>query len=490
MRFLAVVALIAACGGSRSAGQGSGPPAIASAFPAARWVPAHPTYVVSAPTVRQGQRALTDLLDAFGPLGDVDAHLFGEEMSHVIAVNPLSAEAVSAIGVDLDGGAALFSEGLNPTFVVKIASPEALQAFFDAQRSKGLVTQSVFIEGTEVFTAQLGGSDRISWAIDHDWLWVHFTLAPHEDEGAAWFAHSHTPGTVGWGESWAWTRAGRSPQAVQGFLDPQALVRIIAADPDVAACKALVDPVRRIAFSIEGDLHHATGQIKIDLGSAATGITNALLPPPPGWHAASAAAPLAAEENLDLRAVATWIDTCPAFLGASLGEKLDGNGLRAGRIMIAAYDPDNRKSWSGAAVVDVTHPKLFEQLLDQLDFPGRSFLEKSRKFGPFPGKRLAPPMMPAIEYSLGEHLVLLGVGDGLLDKIVAPAASAPPPPDVLAFRIQPASLSAKAWTSLLELADVPHAAAFAEHLLAWREGYITVAVSGSDLIVEAGGVRR
>ncbi|HEU4614273.1 MAG TPA: hypothetical protein VFS15_19395, partial [Kofleriaceae bacterium] len=101
--------LAAGCGGKQAAGP-AGPPAVAAAFPAARWIPANPTYVLAARTMRDAQRAFGDVVDTFGMAVGAESGEISAMLTQVLAVDPLSAEAVARIGIDLDGGVAMFSE--------------------------------------------------------------------------------------------------------------------------------------------------------------------------------------------------------------------------------------------------------------------------------------------------------------------------------------------------------------------------------------------
>src|SRR5207244_13555563 len=143
--------ILAACG--HPAGTAHPPAATATGFSAARWVPAHPTYVLAARTVKAGQRALRDTIDALGTALDFDADDASRGLAMMLAVDPLSPDPVAGIGVDLDGGMAVFSEDVEPTIVVHLAAPDQIQAFFDHERQRGMQSRSVVVDGVEVFTA-------------------------------------------------------------------------------------------------------------------------------------------------------------------------------------------------------------------------------------------------------------------------------------------------------------------------------------------------
>lgn len=488
MRFLLIawVALVAGCHGGRTASHAAAP--IAPGFPATRWVPAHPTYVLAAPTLREGQRALIDIIDALGAPLAIDAAAVGQGLGQLIAIDPLRPDALTAAGIDLEGGFVVFSEDVAPTFVVHLSSPEGVQAFFDTQRERGLVTQSVVVEGTEVFTAQLPAapSTKVSWAIAADWLWVHVSVPVGHDEGAAWFASSFRADRPAWAEAWRWaTTAAPGPSRLFGFIElTDLLTSLTAKAPAALACAKLVAPARRIALSASGGPRSAAGTLAIDLGDAAPHVASALLPVPEGFATLVAGAPLAVQWNLDLVAVRAWMQPCLAAAGMDAGA-LDRAGVRAFRAVLRTFDPDDR-SGTGALSLDLVHDRYVAELLDRI--PLRSTLERSRTFGPHQGHHLAVPMVATFDYVLGKTLALAGVGDGLLASLVGSGKLVPGP--LAAIDIVPPALPPATWKQLLALAGMRGPDEIAERLGRWRDGHIAVTIAGSSLVVTAAGNRR
>ncbi len=228
MRALVIALLLATgCGGKRQVGA-TNSPTVATVFPAARWVPGKPTYVFAARTMRDAQRAFRDIVDTFGMAIGADNASIGATLTQILAVDPMSPDAVSGIGVDLDGGMAVFSEALNPTFVVHLSSPPALHAFLDQQRQRGLAAQSVMVDGTEVFSAAVDSNLKISWAIDHDWLWIHFSIGSIDD-GTTWFSHSKRPTDASWVP--AWEAAQKLGDGRRPWSAPSTSVRSRASSP-------------------------------------------------------------------------------------------------------------------------------------------------------------------------------------------------------------------------------------------------------------------
>lgn len=484
---IACVALAASCHGGHPASHSAAPP-IAPGFPATRWVPAHPTYMLAAPTVRDAQRALTDVVDALGVPFGIDASVLSRELGAWIAVDPLSPEALSAMGIDLAGGLVVFSEDVSPTFVVHLSAPEAVTAFFDRQRERGLVTQSVVVEGTEVFTAQLLGSARVkvSWAVVADWLWVHFALPVGREEGTAWFTASRHPDGPAWASAWRFASAPISdPPKLLGFVDAREVIEIVTRKaPAAFACAKLLDPVRQVGIAISGRDKHAAGRLAFDLGAAASSIERAILPAPAGFAALADGAPLAGQWNLDLFALRAWLGPCLVAAGED-GKVLDRYGVRSVRAVLRTFDPDDRNG-TGALAFDLVHDRYFAARLDEI--PLRSTLERSRTFGPHAGHHLSVPMIATLDYVLTAQLALAGLGDGLLGTLVGTGAVTRGP--IAAIDVVPPALGLDAWKALVRLIGIRGADDVVEQLLRWRDGHIAITIEGTSLVVRAAGNRR
>ena len=482
---LAVIAI--GCGGGHGAAH-TAPPAAAKDFPATRWVPATATYVLASPTVKEAQRSMRDVIDSLGILVDVDVGEASRAFQQLLAVDALSPDPVAGMGIDLEGGIAMFSEALSPTVVVHLAAPDQTQAFFDRLRERGLVTQSVIVDGTEIFSAALPGANlKVSWAVAADWLWVHVTLPFAHEDATAWFLASHTPGAAGWAQDWQWAAqaAGKARSAVVGFVDAHDLIGTLAARvPDAVACARLLEPVGRVGLAIDGDGQGVSGRLTVDLGPAAQRLAAAVLPVPEGWAEAVAHAPLAVQLNLDLVAVRAYLAPCTRVIGDGLAE-LDRYGVRAGRLVLLGLDPDG-KTGSGAAVADLVTKRWFADKLD--DIPLRSHLESDRTFGALRGHALSVPFGPTVDYVLTDRVAMAAVGDGLLARLVGKGGAVPGP--VAAIDLQPGALSKEAWLTVLEVLHVGRSKRFVERLMRWREGHISIAVAGPTLVLAATGRRR
>jgi hypothetical protein len=486
---LAILAAIALGCGSHPPAHPAPPPA-ASAFPATRWVPAHPTYVLASATVTDAQRSLRDVIDSLGMLAGIDLGDVSRGLHAALAVDPLSPDQVAEIGVDLNGGIAMFSEDVSPTFVLHLASSDQLQAFFDRQRARGLRTQSVVVDGIEIVTAQLVVDMKVSWAIADDWLWVHFSLPFTHDDPTAWFTGRHRPAAPGWAQDWQWAldAAGKAKPTLVGFVNARDVIGSLASRvPDAVACAKLVSPIGRVGLSIDGDGHAVAGKLTIDVGPAAQSLTAALLPVPAGWAAATTKAPLAVQWNLDLVAMRGWLAPCAKAIGEDLGW-LDKYGVRAARAMILSFDP-GEKSGSGAVAIDLAHKTWFAARLD--DLPGgslRSTLERDRNYGPLAGHSLSIPFGPTIDYVLGDRVAFVAVGDHLLADLVGSGKGAPGP--LAAIDVLPPAMDGGAWEWILEKVVGWRAKSFVQRLMRWHDGHIAVTVSGASIVVAASGTRR
>jgi hypothetical protein len=456
-------------------------------FPATRWVPADPTYLLASPTVKDAQRSLRDAIDSFGMLGGVEVSEVSGELSRLLSIDPLSPDALAGMGIDVEGGLAMFSEDVSPTFVVRLSAPDQTQAFFDRQRERGMVTQSVIVSGVEVFTAQLLANVRVSWAIEDGWLWVHFALPIGPAKGTEWFANSRAPQGPGWGRDWDWAQGAAkvTKPALTGFIDARDLIASLTSKvPEAIACARLVAPVNRIAVSIEGDGSRTSGRLAFDVGPAAASISAALLPVPEGFAAQTQGAPLAVQWNLDLPVVRAWLQPCLSAIDEDLSE-LDRYGVRSGRAVLQTFNPDD-KSGAGAIAFDLAHKQYFTSQLDNI--PLRSTLERNRTFGPHKGHSIAVPFVATLDYVLTDNLALAGVGDGLLAKVVGAGKTVPGP--IAAIDILPPAMSPEAWKTVLGVIDRRNAEPVVERLMRWREGHIAVTIEGASLLVAATGVRR
>src|SRR5262245_24178306 len=110
---LAILTVIATGCGSQASAPVMPPPA-APIHAAARWGPAAPSYVFASPALGDAQRGLRDALDVVAALVGVDPGAPARAVATFVGVDALHADALAAIGVDLRGSWAVFSDDLNP----------------------------------------------------------------------------------------------------------------------------------------------------------------------------------------------------------------------------------------------------------------------------------------------------------------------------------------------------------------------------------------
>ncbi|MGE5183983.1 MAG: hypothetical protein ACM31C_18055 [Acidobacteriota bacterium] len=484
MKRLAPLVVLAACGGSakapKSPGNAAAPvPGLAvSAF-----VPDRPSYLLAAPKLRDAQVGIRGAIDALGVPAGVDAQMASQALQGLLDVDPLNADPAASIGIDVDGGVAIFSENLDPTIVVHLASPPATEAFFERERKRGMVTQSVIVDGVEVFDARLAPGVHVGWAVDHDWLFVHFQSA--DPRSTDWFQHAHHPTGATWAPDWQWAAAQHpGASSLLGFVKLRELVGRFAGHAQaMMACAKLVEPVARVGLSLDAAPGHVGGRIALDLGPTARDVASHALPPPPGWVATSANAAVALQLNVDADAVAAWVRPCVESFGGNLA-RIQQLGVRAARAMLLSLDPDEAAG-TGAVAVDLDRSDFLARQLDKI--PMRSHLESDRTFGAHRGHHLKIPFTAELDYVLEDKLGAVAMGDGVLAQIFAPAAPPAAPPPLARLDVTPSRLSAKAWEWLLGRADIPAARTVADMLQRWRDGHISLGIEGDSLVLEASG---
>ncbi|MEJ7603650.1 MAG: hypothetical protein WKG01_37530 [Kofleriaceae bacterium] len=481
----ALVALVFGCGGS--AAKPTRPDIAAPGeYPGLRFVPARPTYAFAARSVREAQRGFGDLADTFGLPVDVDRVRLGGELRGMFGVDPLSPEAVAEIGIDLDGGIAVFSAATDPTFVVHLAAPAETTAFLDRRRAQAPKTQSVVIDGSEIFSARIAGSVGISWTVDRDWLWVHFAFGA-DPEDTSWFTARNQPATPSWTADWAWASGTTASPSVLGFVDVRALLGKLSSRIATArACVSLVEPVSRVAVAVEARSGgRVAAKLALDVGPSSAALRKAILPAPEGFASVASGAPVSAQWNLDLTYALAALRPCMTAFGHDVAA-IESYGIRSARIALRSIEPGALKG-TGVVMADLASKRHVAGLLDQIPF--RSRFEDKKQFGPFTGRHLSVPMVPDVDYVLTDQVAFAAIGDGLLARAVGsgkPVTGGP----ILAIDLVPGAMPAASWTYLLELAEVPRAARIVEGLARWRDLHFGATLDGSRLVVEASGNRR
>jgi hypothetical protein len=479
MRKALFVLGLMACGGHAGAPAAPGAPAAASAFPAARWVPANPTYVVAARTVRDGQRALHDALDDLGMVAGFEPAEAGRELQQVLGVDPLSESALANIGVDLGGGMAVFSEDVTPTFVVHLAAPEAFAGFIDSWRGKGMVTVSKVVDGVELQSARIGGGVNIAWGVDKDWLWVHF--AP-PGAGTEWFEHSRKAASAAWGSAWAWAQKMAGKANVVGFARAKELLAaVVGRAANAKACVDQLAAIEKVGLSFDVDGKKVGAKVAFDLGPSAQQMASHVLAPPPGWQGAAQGAPASAQWNLDLATVGAWIAPCAQALTGE-GDPLQAFGVRAARAFVLTLDPGDR-SGTGAVSLDLANASYFAPYVDKA-----KHFSSDRTFGAYRGHHVSIPFVGKFDYVFDEHTAIGAMGDGVMDRIAAGTPAATPP--VFALSLAPGGMPKDTWAWLFDQIGAPAPERLVERLSSWQEAHVTATLDGTQLVVEVAGTHR
>jgi hypothetical protein len=480
---LAIVVALAACGGpQKGGGAAAGGP---EAFAGARWVPAKPTYVMAAPTFQSAQLAMHDAADIFGMAVGGEVEEIGGMMQMLIGVNLLDPNAMAQIGVDMNGAFVAFSEDVDPTLVMHLSDPSAMTAYLDRQRERGMKLTSMVVDNVEVFTARIGGEVQISWAIDKDWLWVHF--ADINAELGTWFEHSHKAGAPSWGQAWDWAKAQAKGQGLTGFANMRDVMAAMTKRvPEAAACAKQFDSVARVGVAIAADGKVLDSRISFDIGSSTQNVGGALLAPPPGFAAASQGVPVSAQWNLDALFMQQWLAPCFQRESQDIANLIDQFGVRTARGLVQQFDPDD-KSGVGAVSLDLTHKRFIAEQLDQV--PMRSRLEKNATYGQYKGKHLSVPFVATVDYVLEDKLFIGAMGDGLLAKLGTGAQATVAPP-IASVDVLPAGLKPDVWQWLFEQIDAPNPKRLAQRLQNWQSLHIGARLDGTSLLIEAAGTRR
>lgn len=494
MRFTtsALISIVCACGSPTPSVSAPHASADVAEYAALAYVPDRPTYLVTAHTVREAQRSAAETFDSLGMLVGASSRDAGQALEGVLGMDPLTEAGLAKLGIDPAGSIAVFAESASPTIVVQLAAPQAAQTFFAKIRNR-MATRSVVVEGAEVVSAPfLDGAD-VSWAFDKHWLWVH-VAAKGSDPGAEWFTHSHHATGSAWTKGFGWAKRVReklvTKTGVLGFVDSHALLGLArTAAPELAACIDRFSPVGLAGFALEGDGHRFAGRLELELGPAAQRVSAALLPPPPGFTAVAAKAPLAVQWNLDLAAVASFLEPCVRAAGGTtqtLTQPLTQYGLRTLRVAVQTLDPPDR-SGTGVVAADLSNKAFLADLLDQV--PRRSFFESDRTFGAFAGHHLSIPFVAKVDYVLDAGHGYAAMGEGLMAQLVkGTIASAPP---VVQLDLVPSGLSQSAWTfAIAAVTNEWFASQASRAMQAWQDGHLRVVIDHDALVIDVAGNRR
>ena len=495
MRLLPI-ALLAACGGAQNPSNSGDHPAIPTDYGALRWVPDAPTYVMSATSVSDGQRAIRDVIESLGILARATPDDVSRAAHELLGIDPLGSDLAQLMGVDLAGGIAMFSEDVSPTFALHLAKPDVTHAFFDHLRSIGMHSTSRTIDGVQVDSAPLRDGVTASWAIDGDWFLFHVALAAFDQgDPDAWLVHArhHAAAKPSWIDGFEWaTRLARHAKPLAGFWNAHAtLAKLAKVAGDrhgltaLVTCASAIGAIDRVGVTVSGDGHFAEGRLALGLGSAAAGVAASILPPPPGFATLAANAPIALQWNYAIDALVTSrISQCFQAADISVGE-LAATGVRAARAVIETFQPD-APSGTGAVALDLSSSTHVAKLLDEIP---RVALKSERAFGPYKGTHVSLPLVAALDYVLDDHVAMAAMGDGVLDQLVA--GSPPSNVPIFALDIRVPGLAEATWRWMFgELFGKTDGDLATAQLEKWRDGHISLAIDQDALVLDASGNRR
>ena len=278
-------------------------------------MPAGATYVVTARKVTDGVAVVRELFGLDGMRQDYDLSTAEHEFEQLLGVDPLSADSLRDVGIDPDGGAVIFSEGLSATFAVALSDPQRTTGFLDERRGNAVVEVGRE-QGVDIYTYRLDRRHRLHWAVAEGWLFVHLEVVDEHEADLAWYRDLRAAaGAYAGGPDLAAAVAAAAhlpaatpgaPPPVVGIVNVSPVVsRIVAAAGRLGRCVDLISGVRRVFVAGSFDGVDATGEIAIEIAGADP--SKAALAPPPGWATAREGAAIQAEWTADLDRVAAWL---------------------------------------------------------------------------------------------------------------------------------------------------------------------------------------
>jgi hypothetical protein len=99
------------------------------------------------------------------------------------------------------------------------------------------------------------------------------------------------------------------------------------------------------------------------------------------------------------------------------------------------------------------------------------------------------PLVASLDYVLDDRVAIAAMGDGLLERLVAPAPA--PAAPIFAFDIRPPGLSEATWRFMFDALFGKHTAELmTTQLEKWRDGHISLAIEQDALVLDASGNRR
>ncbi|MCE9573773.1 MAG: hypothetical protein K8W52_11520 [Deltaproteobacteria bacterium] len=486
LRSLGCVVLFAlvACHG----GKGASHPGAPLAYPATRWIPGDATYAVTARRSRDAAIVLRDLVAVVGMIGDFDERDASRGAMKELGFDPFDPTTFGAVGVDPDGGLAVFSQGLSPTFAIALTDPATTTAAIDRLRQGGIAVQVGREQGVEVYTFAGDREVHVHWAIADKWLFVHIEIRPEHEAELAWFralraADGAWAGSPDLAASLAAARTGGpdAPTVIGAVRLPAVLAKMVALGAP-RGCADQLGAVGRIFVAARSDARDARGSIAVELAGGIP--ADATFAAPAGWATARDQAPLQAEWGIDLDRVVPRLLACDAGLGRELARL----PVKAGRAYVHSLDLDDLDG-RGAAWVATREPRMVADMLDEI--PARSLAEHKRTAHGVPVVDVSVPMLPKFSYVLGQGTFLGAAGGGEIDRVIGDGTTQPAA--LARIAVAPQAWPVELWDELFKAAGLSREGARGRtiaRLRRWTLGEIELSTTATGVILTAHGARK
>ncbi len=496
---LLLALFLCACPGKQK-GTDSAPggmPSAVKTYGALRWVPANVSYAFVARRSEDLSLLLRDAADSLGIAFDADSQVAGEWSRHTFGYNLFDPSSLEGIGVDLEGGAAVWGTGVSPTVAVHLSDPSKLDAFVERMRDNGVSLQSQMADGVEVFSIRMEEEINVSWAVVDGWVLSRIEILPERAPELGWLAGAR--GAAG--------ALGGDPDFTAAMAVAKAHVPVIAADapPVVAVLRPgrIADAVEALADGAEVDVHAClaplrsvprllgvassskagvTGALVADLGDPAP-LSALMLQPPGGWTKERDGAVLQADLSIDVEAALGAMRTC-----FSSDEDRSTFGVKTAHVAVHGFDADG---WPDQAAVytDLSTDRFLRSYI-----PNNAMvraLSSSRKIGSDTVIDIEIPGWMSVTYLLSPTRAIVSRGDGHMETVLG--AGDPPKDELFHLQVRPREIPDRMWMLALSQLDVARDSArdrTVERIKAWDEIVIDGKLVGAQAVMTVTAARH